>query len=57
MGNESKCKNCKFAIIKEPFYDVKCMKLQRYIYDANVRVWCDYYEEKKSSRKVKEDND
>jgi len=44
-----RCKTCKFAKRKEPFMDVKCMKLQRYIYDN--RDWCDYYQEKKKNEK------
>ena len=40
----SRCNTCKFCIRKEPYYDVKCTKLQRHIYDAKDRVWCDYYQ-------------
>ena len=43
----SRCNTCEFCIRKEPFYDVKCKKLQRTIYDAKTRVWCDYWQEKK----------
>ena len=48
MGRESKCKTCNHAIRKEPCYDVKCLKLQRYIYDEGKYMLCDCYEAKKN---------
>ena len=52
------CKTCKNGVRKPPFNDIKCMKLEHFIYNETSKATCKHYVSNKTTTNNKEhDND